>query len=167
MNNTGRLVLGVIAGVTIWSLLWIAGTGAAQAAFPDVLDPAQRLEHVGALLGYIAYSVVLSLLSGYVAAAAAAAGGARAAMRAAWIVAVILLGLGIFFEVDRGGDPARVGDLLRGLVLGDAPRLVSPGLPGPAGPGHGLRREAEGGVSRVSGGPLRLEPWPASGRALF
>jgi lysylphosphatidylglycerol synthetase-like protein (DUF2156 family) len=99
MNNTGRLVLGVIAGVTIWSLLWIAGTGAAQAAFPDVLDPAQRLEHVGALLGYIAYSVVLSLLSGYVAAAAAAAGGARAAMRAAWIVAVILLGLGIFFEV--------------------------------------------------------------------
>ena len=96
MSNTGRLVLGVIAGVTLWSLLWIAGTAAAQAAFPDVLDPTRRLDHVGALLGYIAYSVVLSILSGY--AAAAAASGARA-MRTASIVAVILLGLGIFFEV--------------------------------------------------------------------
>lgn len=96
MATTGRVVIGVIAGAVLWAVLWIGGTTAAQAAFPELLDPSRRLEHVGALLGYIAYSVLLSLLAGY---AAAAVAGLPAAMRAVWALAVVQLAIGVFFEI--------------------------------------------------------------------
>lgn len=96
MGKTGRIALGVIAGAVVWAVLWLGGTMAAQAAFPDLLDPHQRLAHVGALLGYISYSVVLSVLAGAVAAMVAKGGPA---MRAVWILAILQLALGVIFEV--------------------------------------------------------------------
>lgn len=95
MGRKGRIVLGVVAGAVVWAALWVGGTRVAQAAWPDLLDPTQRLEHVAALLGYIAYSVVLSVLAGYVTAAAAGA----AAMKAVWILAYLQLVIGVFTEV--------------------------------------------------------------------
>lgn len=95
MGTTGRVALGVIAGAVLWAVLWVGGTGAARAALPELLDPARRLDHVGALLGFIAYSVVLSIAAGYLAAAVAKA----SAMRAAWILAVLQFGIGIAVEV--------------------------------------------------------------------
>lgn len=95
MGANARVALGVFAGVAIWSAAWVAGTAAAQAALPDLLDPARRLGHTGALLGYVAFSVVLSLLAGYTAAAI----GRVAAMRAAWITGLLLLAIGIYFEL--------------------------------------------------------------------
>ena len=95
MGGTGRILLGVVAGAVVWAALWVGGSQAAQAAWPGVIDPTQRLEHTGALLGYIAYSVVLSVLAGYVAAAVARA----SAMRAVWILAFLQLAIGIFTEV--------------------------------------------------------------------
>lgn len=94
MGTKGRVALGVIAGAVLWAVLWVGGTGAARAAMPELLDPAQRLDHVGALLGFIAYSVVLSVAAGYVAAAVAKV----SPMRAVWILAVLQLLVGIGVE---------------------------------------------------------------------
>jgi hypothetical protein len=60
--------------------------------WPDVIVAGQPLEHTGALLGYIAYSVIVSVISGYVTARIAAA------MRAVHILAAIQLLLGIAIE---------------------------------------------------------------------
>lgn len=95
MGKTGRIVLGVVAGVVLWGVLWVGGNSAAQAAWPDLIDPEARLEHLGVLGGYLLYSVILSLLAGYV---AAAIGGA-AAMRTVWILAAVQLCIGIFTEI--------------------------------------------------------------------
>jgi len=95
MGTKGRVALGVVAGAVLWAVLWVGGTGAARAAMPELLDPSQRLDHAGALLGFIAYSVVLSVAAGYVAAAVARA----SAMRAVWILAVLQLVIGIAVEV--------------------------------------------------------------------
>jgi len=95
MGTKGRVALGVVAGAVLWAVLWVGGTGAARTAMPELLDPSQRLDHAGALLGFIAYSVVLSVAAGYVAAAVARA----SAMRAVWILAVLQLVIGIAVEV--------------------------------------------------------------------
>ncbi len=95
MGPTGRVILAVLAGAAIWAVLWIAGTQGAQAAFPDTLIPDQRLEHTGFLAAYIVYSVVLSVLAGYVTAAV----GGPDPMRAVWILASLQLALGLAFEI--------------------------------------------------------------------
>ncbi len=95
MGATGRIILAVLAGAVVWAVLWVGGTQAAQAAFPDTLVPDQRLEHVGFLVGYIAYSVVLSVLAGYVTAAVRGTDP----MPAVWILAVLQLALGLGFEI--------------------------------------------------------------------
>lgn len=94
MKNVGRTVLAVLAGAAIWATLWIGGTQAAQAAFPNVLAAHQPVTHLGALLGLIAYSLPLSMLAGYVTAALSP----REPMRAVWILAVLQLALGIVAE---------------------------------------------------------------------
>ncbi|HSJ09996.1 MAG TPA: hypothetical protein VK928_08780 [Longimicrobiales bacterium] len=90
----GRITMAVLAGAVAWAALWIGGTMAAAAAFPDVLAAGQPVTHTGALLGYIAYSVVLSVLAGYVSAAVA---GERAT-RAVQALAALQLLMGIGFE---------------------------------------------------------------------
>lgn len=99
MGRTRRVVFGVVAGAVLWAVLWVGGTAGARAALPELLDPTQRLEHVGALLGFIGYSVALSILAGYVAAMMAGAADLAAGMRAAWILAGLQLALGLFFEI--------------------------------------------------------------------
>ena len=94
MAGTGRNVLAVIAGVVLWSVFWVGGGQLAAMMYPAVLAPGQPVTHTGALLGYIAFSVVLSVLAGY--ATAAAATGNR--MRSVRIVAGVLLLMGIGFE---------------------------------------------------------------------
>lgn len=94
MAGTGRNVLAVIAGVVLWSVLWVGGAQLAAMMYPAVLAPGQPVTHTGALLGYIAFSVVLSVVAGY--ATAAAATGPR--MRSVRIVAGVLLLMGIGFE---------------------------------------------------------------------
>jgi hypothetical protein len=90
----GRAILAVLAGAVVWAILWVGGTQAAQAAFPDTLRPGQPLAHTGALVGYLGYSVLLSMLAGYVTAAVAR----TEPMRAVWGLAVLQLALGIAFE---------------------------------------------------------------------
>ena len=91
----GRAILAVLAGAAVWSVLWVGGTQAAQAAFPTVLRAGQPVTHAGALVAYIAYSVLLSMLAGYVTAAVAR----KDPMPALWGLATLQLALGIGFEV--------------------------------------------------------------------
>ena len=95
MAKTGRAILAVLAGAAVWAALWIGGTQAAQAAFPDMVGVGQPVTHTGVLLGYILYSVLLSMLAGYVTAAIAA----KDPMPAVWGLAILQLALGIAFEV--------------------------------------------------------------------
>jgi hypothetical protein len=92
--KTGRLILAVLAGAVVWAALWVGGTMAAQGAFPSILAAGQPVTNAAALAGLIAYSVVLSVLAGYVTAAVASMNP----MPAVWALAVIQLLLGIGVE---------------------------------------------------------------------
>lgn len=94
MASRRRGILAVVAGAVLWAVLWVGGTAAAGAALGLVAG--EPVTDTATLLGYIAYSVVLSLLAGYV--TAAVAGGADAMTPVWWLAGVQLL-LGIFFEV--------------------------------------------------------------------
>ena len=94
MKNVGRTIIAVLAGAAVWAVLWVGGTQAAAAAFPDLLAARQPVTHTGALIGLIIYSLPLSVLAGYVTAAVAV--GDR--MRAVWILSVLQLALGVFVE---------------------------------------------------------------------
>ena len=95
MARTGRAMVAVVAGAVVWAVLWVGGTLAAQSAFPAVLAAGQPVTHTGALLGLVLYSVLLSLLAGYVTAAIAG----KDPMPALWGLATLQLALGIGFEV--------------------------------------------------------------------
>jgi hypothetical protein len=91
----GRMILAVLVGAAVWAMLWVGGAQAAQAAFPELLQASQPVTHTGALAGYVLYSVLLSILAGYVTATVAS----RDPMRAVWALAVVQLALGIGIEV--------------------------------------------------------------------
>ena len=95
MEGKGRIAGAVAAGALAWFVLWSGGTMAAQAAFPEVIDPNWPLTHVGALWGYILYSVILSVAAGYITAAVARS----AAMTAVWVLAGLQFALGVYFEI--------------------------------------------------------------------
>lgn len=94
MKRIGRVLLAVVAGAAVWAVLWVGGNQLAQAMLPSIVVPGEPLAHTGVLLTFIAYSVVLSVLAGWV---AARFGGSRP-MRAVWILAVLQLVLGIVIE---------------------------------------------------------------------
>lgn len=90
----GRAIAAVVAGYALWSALWIGFGAVLQRLFPEVVDPTRPLTHTGALLAYVAFSVVISIASGWLCAAIRK----ENAMKAAWVLAVILLATGIGFE---------------------------------------------------------------------
>ncbi|HUF11511.1 MAG TPA: hypothetical protein VMN78_00260 [Longimicrobiales bacterium] len=90
----GRTAAAVLAGAVTWAALWVGGTTAATAAWPDQLPAGVAITHIGVLAGYIAYSVALSVLAGYVASAV----GAMRGVQAVRALAVLQLLLGIGFE---------------------------------------------------------------------
>jgi len=94
MARYGRGTLAVVAGAATWAVLWNAGTLGAQAALP-ALQPGQPIGHPGILLGFIAFSVVLSLLAGFVTAAVMKTGPGPAVR----VLAGLQLALGLIFEI--------------------------------------------------------------------
>ena len=95
MGKIGRVTLAVIAGASVWAVLWNAGTLGGQAALPGILPAGEPITNVGALLGLIAYSVVLSMLAGYTTVAAAG----RYPRPALKILAALQMLLGLIFEI--------------------------------------------------------------------
>jgi hypothetical protein len=90
----GRTIGAVAAGAAVWAVLWIGGNGGLAAAFPEIIVPGRRLDHLPMLLGLIGYSVALSVLAGFVTAAVRG----RDAMGAVRILAGLQLALGILAE---------------------------------------------------------------------
>ena len=93
MTSKLRLGMAVLAGAVLWAVLWVGGAAVAAALWPEILAPGQPVSHTGALLGYIAYSVIVSVVSGYVTARIA-----HANMRAVYVLAGLQLVLGIAIE---------------------------------------------------------------------
>lgn len=129
-----RAILAPILGVALWGILWNLGTRTAQAVFPDLLRPDQQITHTGVLLGYIGYSVVLSILAGLVVGTVARA----RTMTVVWVFAAIQLSLGVIAEVSYWPlMPAWYHLTFLALVVpatvlgGGLPRLVG-GQPSPA-----------------------------------
>ncbi len=94
MTNTARIAAAVIAGALVWAVLWVGGAAVAAALWPVIIEPGQRLEHSGALLSYIVYSVIVSVVAGYLAARIA-----QGRARAVGILAGIQLALGLAIEL--------------------------------------------------------------------
>lgn len=136
MARAVRLALAVLAGAAVWAVLWNAGSLGAQAIFPEVLAPDRPITETLALLGYIAYSVVLSVLAGFVTAVAAG----REPMRAVWALAALQLGLGVVFEISYWSlMPVWYHLIFLALIV---PATVYGGV---------LRARRRGGVSQRSG----------------
>jgi hypothetical protein len=92
--TSGARTAAVTAGVTVWAVLWVGGAALAAALWPDIIVPEQRLEHNGALVGYILYSVLVSMVAGYLTARIA-----KGAPRAVHILAAIQLAFGLVIEL--------------------------------------------------------------------
>jgi hypothetical protein len=90
-----RSVLSVLAGMVLWTALWIPFNQGMQAAFPDLIDPARYLGHGPVLVTFIVASFLFSVAAGYLTAALARRRPVHHA--AALGVAQLLLGIG--FEV--------------------------------------------------------------------
>jgi len=90
----GRAIAAVLIAETVWTVLWLGGGQAAAAAFPAAIDLAQPLTNPLVLTGFLAYSVAVSVISGFVCAAVRGA----AAMKTVWGFAFIQLALGVGFE---------------------------------------------------------------------
>jgi hypothetical protein len=93
MAAAGRDVMAVLAGAVLWAVLWVGGTALAT-SLAD-LTAGAPVADTGVLVGFIAYSVILSVAAGYV--TAALAGVDR--MRPVYWLAGLQLLLGIGFEV--------------------------------------------------------------------
>ena len=91
----GRAIGGVVAAFVLWTVLWLGFGAAAQAALPGIIDPEQPITHTGVLLGYVTYSVIISIVAGFVCAAIRK----ESPLKTVWVFAVVLLATGIVIEV--------------------------------------------------------------------
>ncbi len=89
-----RSFIAVLAGVLIWTVFWLAGIAAIGAMFPQHIQAGEPLTHNGILLLILVFSVVLSVLAGYITGRMA---GRRPVLYAFWL-GLVQLGLGIYFQ---------------------------------------------------------------------
>ncbi len=90
----GRATAAVVVGALFWALLWNLGTLIARTVFPGIIDPQLPVTLTGALVAFVLYSAVLSVVAGYI--TATVRGGMP--MRSVWALACIQLVLGVAFE---------------------------------------------------------------------
>lgn len=90
----GRAIGAVVAGFVLWTVLWLGFSVVLQGVYPEVVVPGQRLTHTGVLIAFILYSVVISAVSGWVCAAIRGA----SPMKTVWVLAILLLFVGIGVE---------------------------------------------------------------------
>lgn len=91
----GRAIGAVVGGFALWSVLWLGAGAGIGAAFPDAVEAGQPVTSTTVLLLYVAASVVISVLSGYVCAAVRGA----TPMKSVWVLALVLLAVGIAVEI--------------------------------------------------------------------
>jgi hypothetical protein len=83
-----------VAGAVVWAVLWVGGTKVAQMVAPAALPAGQPVTDTGVLGALVLYSVVLSILAGYVT-ARVASNAATSAVRG---LAILQLLLGVAIE---------------------------------------------------------------------
>lgn len=89
-----RQVLAVVAGFTLWSILWLAYNVVLVKLGVLPQDQTQPLQETGALLALLVGSIIASLLAGY----AAAVAGKAASLRPVAALGLLLLAVGIFVQ---------------------------------------------------------------------
>jgi hypothetical protein len=90
----GRSILAVLAGATLWAILWLGSNAALAAIFPDHIVVDQYIGHAGILTTLLLLSVVYSVAAGYATGAVARTGRVGHGVA----LGVLQLGLGIFFQ---------------------------------------------------------------------
>ncbi|MDH3225294.1 MAG: hypothetical protein OEO23_16355 [Gemmatimonadota bacterium] len=91
----GRSILAVVVAWVLWTAMWLGGSAAAAAVFPRAVTVGQPLFHTGALMGFIAWSVVASVAAGYVCAFVKK----EAPMPTVWGLAALQFVIGTAIEV--------------------------------------------------------------------
>jgi len=86
-----RAVLAIVVGVAIWGGLWTGSNAALSSALPEAFDTEGFPRGSGVLLAFLAISVLLSILAGYLAAWITK----QNPMRVVTILALVQLAIGI------------------------------------------------------------------------
>ena len=88
-----RTFLAILLGFALWSALWVGGHQAALSAWPALYGEGGIPASAATYAGYLAFSVVCSLLSGWLAGLLSVAGS-----RAVLVLGVVLLLVGVGFQ---------------------------------------------------------------------
>ena len=89
-----RSVLSVVTGTVVWTVLWLAFHAVMGKIYPHEYDGKTRIENISLLLITLVYSVVLSIIAGYITAYLAK----HKEMQHAFALGLLQLALGIFFQ---------------------------------------------------------------------
>ena len=90
----GRAIGGVISAFVLWTVLWLGFNQIAAVALPEIIVTGQPLTHTGVLIACIIYSVVISVVAGFVCASVKK----ESPMKTVWVFTLIQLAVGIFVE---------------------------------------------------------------------
>ena len=91
----GRSIVAVVVAWVLWTAMWLGGSAAAAVVFPRAVTAGQPLFHSGALLGFIVWSVIASIVAGYVCAYVKR----ESPMATVWGLAAIQFVIGVAIEV--------------------------------------------------------------------
>ena len=89
----GRAIGGAVVGYALWSVLWVGGSAAVTSFVPELGEPGTAITSVPLLLGFLVWSVVLSVSSGFVTAKIAQEKSVVAVRGVA--AALLLTGIGV------------------------------------------------------------------------
>ncbi len=90
-----RSTLAILAGFIAWSVLWLAGNVLLSSLFSGAFREDGSTGHVGILIFLVLYSLVISIISGYITAQLAN----HHRLRHSLILGTILLVVGIFVQL--------------------------------------------------------------------
>ena len=90
-----RSILSVLAGFAVWTVLWLASNAAIAAAVPSAFGEDGSTDSAGILVLFLAFSVVFSIVGGYVCVTLAREKPRQLAL----ILGVVLLAVGIFVQI--------------------------------------------------------------------
>ena len=90
-----RNMLSVLAGFAVWTVLWLTSNAAMVAAVPSAFAEDGSTSSAGILVLFLVFSVVFSIVAGYLCATLAR----QKPMRLVWILGALLLAVGIFVQL--------------------------------------------------------------------
>lgn len=89
-----RSILSVIAGNIVWTILWLGMSAVLANMYPYIADGKTKVESMSLLLFLLVYSIVISVIAGYVTALIAR----QKEIAHTFALGILQLALGIFFQ---------------------------------------------------------------------